>query len=96
MLSDRHKEVVSLLQHIAQIGRASNVRLWTATQVIRAEILPLKISSNVSGRVALRCRNALESRQILGEAGAEYLPRYGEALVYTCDGLQHIKVPMYK
>ena len=89
------KETTPLLQRLAQIGRAANIHLILATQVIRADILPLKITSNVSGRIALRCRNALESRQIIGTAGAELLPRYGQALVSTADGLKRIEVPMY-
>ena len=96
MLSPRKREIADLLQHIAQLGRAANIRMLIASQVIRADILSLKITSNINGRVALRCRNALESRLILGEPGAEFLPRYGEALIFTCDGLQKIKVPMYK
>ncbi len=88
MLSDERKPIEKALQRIAQIGRAANVKLLLSTQIIRADILSLKVTANCSGRIALRCRTPLESRQILGTKGAEDLPKHGNFLSYTSDGLR--------
>lgn len=88
MLSDERKQIERLLQRIAQVGRAANVKLLVSTQVIRADILPLKITANITGRIALRCRTPLESRQVLSVPGAELLPKHGNFLTLTSDGLQ--------
>lgn len=93
MLSDDRKSIEKYLQRIAQIGRACRVKLILATQILRHDIITLKISSNISGRVALRCKNALESRQIIGQAAAETLPIYGEGYFLNSKGLQHEVIP---
>jgi DNA segregation ATPase FtsK/SpoIIIE-like protein len=35
---------------------------------------------NFNGRLALRSSDSIESRQIIGESGAEFLPRYGKGI----------------
>ena len=93
MLSDDRKSIEKSLQRIAQIGRACRVKLILATQILRSDIITLKVSSNISGRVALRCKNALESRQIIGQAAAETLPIYGEGYFLNSKGLLHEVIP---
>ena len=83
MLSEQSKTIERQLQKITQIGRACNVHLICATQLVRADILTTKITGNIPNKIALRCSNAMESRQIVGVAGAETLPHHGYAL-YKC------------
>ena len=89
------KQVLPMLQRIAQLGRACRFKLICATQCPSREILPAKLIVNFTGRVALRCLNAIESRQILNTKGAESLPRYGTGIFLDCSGIYHnIDIPM--
>ena len=65
------------LLRLAQIGRAARVHLIIATQTPIAKVLPTEIKCNFDARVGLRARSAQDSRNILGYAGLEDLPRYG-------------------
>lgn len=94
MLSDERKSIEKALQRIAQIGRACNVKLIAATQILRHDIITLKISSNITGRIALRCKNGLESRQIIGVPLAADLPQYGEGYFSNSSGLIREVIPL--
>lgn len=76
-------EVTPYIQRIAQIGRAANVFLIVATQVINAEIIPTKIKANLATRFCTGTQTALESRMILNEKGGEELPHYGQTLILS-------------
>lgn len=88
-IDDIKKEFIRLVQRIAQLGRASNIHLIIATQCPARDIIPAKISVNFCGRVALRCLNAIESRQLINRKGAETLPQYGRCIYLHCDGLYY-------
>lgn len=94
MTTDK-KRVMPLVQRIAQVGRAASVHLIIATQTPIAKVLPTEIKCNFDARVALRTRSAQDSRNILGEKGAENLPRYGECYYMKPEGTTHCKVPYY-
>ena len=70
------KEIVRLLQK----GRAANIMMICATQAPSREILSPSLVLNMTNRIALHCANAIESRQIINEKGAENLPAHGSAL----------------
>lgn len=80
------KEIVPLIQRIAQLGRASNIHLIVATQCPNRKIIPAELTVNFGGRVALRCLNRIESRQLINCNGAETLPQYGKCIYLHCDG----------
>ncbi len=80
------EEVMPRLQRIAQLGRAAKIQLIAATQCPKRDIIPAQLTVNFTGRVALRCNNAIESRQIINENGAEKLPKYGKAIYQHSDG----------
>ena len=83
MMTTNKRLYQPLIQRIAQIGRAANVHLITATQTPLREVIPTPIKCNYDGVVALRTLNAQDSRNIIGRTGAELLPRYGECLYHT-------------
>ena len=93
LMTTQKKTVVPLIQRIAQIGRASKVHLIIATQTPIAQVLPTEIKCNFDARVALRTRSAQDSRNILGETGAESLPRYGECYYMIPEGTFQTDVP---
>ena len=83
LLTTQKKAVKPLLQRISQIGRASNVMLIGATQRPTNDIIGNAITVNMDARVGLRTRSAQESRNIIGRAGCETLPRYGNCYYMT-------------
>lgn len=66
------------IQRIAQKGRAAAIHVIMATQAPSRKIIPAEITLNISGRFALACETAIESKQVIGIAGAEDLPDHGE------------------
>lgn len=85
------------LGKIARIGRAANVHLIAATQCPNRKTLSAEFAANCPARLALRCREKIESRQIIGNGAAVTLPQYGyayyQAPQYTA--LQLVKIPYY-
>lgn len=91
------KSIEASIEEIAELGRAAHVHLILATQAPNRQTLKANITLNLVSRVALHCDSAIESRQIIGRAGAELLPRYGELLYKTpetCGPVHYVNVPM--
>lgn len=86
LLLAARRDVLPLMQRIAQLGRATHVHLIAATQSPSRKTLPAEITLNIPARVALRCQTAIESRQIIGANGAELLPRCGSLIYSSPDG----------
>lgn len=89
----RVKGAEERIDELLRLARAANIRLVMATQNPSRSNIPACIQQNVACAVGLRCRNAIESRQIIGVKGCETLPRYGKAYVETADGLFLIDIP---
>ncbi len=89
------KHVLPLLQRIAQIGRAANVKIIAATQCPLATVIPTQIKVNFDTIIGLHTRSAQDSRNILGASGCELLPRYGQGYYMTPAGIELYNIPMY-
>lgn len=83
-----------LLQRLAQIGRAARVHVIMATQTPISKVIPTEIKCNFDARVGLRARSSQDSRNIIGKAGLEDLPRYGQGVYMTPEGDQLYNIPM--
>lgn len=86
LLIDTKKKCNPLVQSIAQLGRASGIHLVLATQCPLKSIIDTPIKLNFDGLLALRTRSAQDSRNIIGVAGAEKLPRNGKG-IFVCPSL---------
>ena len=94
LIATHKKQVMPLLQRIGQKGRAAKIHLILATQVLLCGILATEVRGNFDCIVALRVTTANQSRVILGESGAEKLPKHGTAYVIDPDnGISKWKVP---
>lgn len=93
MTTDK-KRVQPLIQRLGQIGRAARVHVIAATQCPLACVIPTPIKVNFDARVGLRTRSAQDSRNILGIAGCEKLPRYGKGYYMTPEGMEKVDIPM--
>lgn len=83
LMTTNRREVQPLIQRLCQIARAARVHVVAITQCPLVKVIPTEIKVNFDGIVALRTRSAQDSRNIIGETGAETLPRYGECL-FAC------------
>lgn len=95
LMTTARKQVQPLIQRICQIGRAASVSVVAATQCPLSEVIPTPIAVNFDSRVALRTRNAQDSRNIMGVSGCETLPRYGRGFFVTPEGTELYEIPMY-
>ena len=90
MFSD--PQAVGHLLHLLRLGRAAGVHVVAATQDPSRKTLPASLQQNFTAVFALRCRSAIESRQIIGYKGAEDLPMHGQALYLTPEYRQPVRV----
>jgi S-DNA-T family DNA segregation ATPase FtsK/SpoIIIE len=75
------KDLASVVQKLAQKGRAAGVHIIIATQKPVNECFPTMIKGNIPARIAFRVTKSEESNVILGETGAESLFGKGDMLV---------------
>jgi hypothetical protein len=88
---DERKLIEALLQRLAQKGRSAGIHVVVATQRPSADIITPVIRSNLPAQLALRVKDATDSRIILGESGAEALAGKGDALFRTETGVRRIQ-----
>ena len=76
-----NKEMLEYIVKIGRLGRAAHIHLLCGTQDPSRTTLSAQLMQNFTCRIALRCRDKTESRQILGCEGAEKIDRYGFAYI---------------
>lgn len=93
MTTDK-RNVVPLLQRLAQIGRAANIHIIAATQCPLSEIIPTKIKVNFDCIIGLKTATKQHSRNITGLPGCELLAPYGSGYIITPKETKLYKLPM--
>lgn len=88
-------QIVRKLQKILQLCRAANIHIVCCSQSVSRMTVPAALQINFTARVGLRTVSAIDSRQIIKTSGCENLPRHGECILNTAEGLSKRKVPMY-
>lgn len=96
LMTTSKKQVEPLIIRLAQLGAAAKIHLILATQNPSRQTITAGIKVNITASVALRCREPIESRMILGCKGAELLPQYGQGFYVTPDHTtpQLIPIPL--
>ena len=89
LMTTAKKQATPLLARLTQLGRAADIHVIAATQRPTRDLINGQIAVNIDARVALRCPTAQDSRNIIGVSGAETLPRHGELLYRSPEGLEH-------
>lgn len=93
LMTTNRRTIQPLIQRLAQIGRAAKIHIVLATQTPIAKVLPTEIKCNFDARFGLRTRSRQDSINILGRAGLELLPRYGQAIYMTPTQEQLYNIP---
>lgn len=95
LMTTNKKEVLPLVQRLAQIGRAARVHVIACTQTPIAKVIPTEIKVNFDARFGLRTRSKQDSRNILDAPGLELLPAYGQGVYMRPPALRTLyNIPM--
>jgi len=81
LVSSHGKRIEALVLRLAQKGRACGVHLIIATQRPSVRVVNGAIKANVPARLCYRVAQAVDSRVMLDQQGAEHLLGHGDALV---------------
>ena len=87
------KQIRLAIQRLTQKGRAAGIHIIAATQAPSRKIIPAEITLNFTARFALACESVIESKQVIGQAGAEDLPDHGEAIYKYRRRIEKVALP---
>lgn len=99
LMTTHKKEVLPLLQRLAQVGRAARVHLIACTQNVLAVTIPTVLKCNFSATLGLRTATRSQSRYLVDAYGCETLPdpkREGKGYGILRDGADLEKILIYK
>lgn len=97
LLSYGRAQVISVLSEIMRLGRAAGIHVIAATQAPnrgKGGGIPAELQQCFTASIGLRCRSAIESRQVIGTSGCETLPRYGKGYYWNPEGTRKVDIPM--
>ena len=86
------KKAKEMIIKLGRLGRAAHVVVILCTQAPSRKVLSADLVLNFNGRLALRTSDPIESRQIIGETGAELLPRYGKGIYKSPRFMKSVQV----
>ncbi|MGM0903037.1 MAG: FtsK/SpoIIIE domain-containing protein [Bacillota bacterium] len=90
---EKARQCEEALSEIARIGAGLGYRLIYCTQYPKAEVMNAQIKQNCDTVITYKLRDAIASRVVLDESGAESLPVPGRAIYKTPDGVQIVQTP---
>jgi energy-coupling factor transporter ATP-binding protein EcfA2 len=79
------------IRKIAQAGRSRGIHLVLCTQRPSADLVPSNIKAQLNERLALRVNDAIASRMIIDDTGAQSLQKHGDMLYKTASGIERVQ-----
>ena len=95
LISPQARAIKAEMQRVITLGRALRVHLISCTQNPNRATIPANIVSCYTCRIGMKCLNPIESRQAVGIAGCEALPKHGEVIAVLDGEIVHAKAPDY-
>jgi S-DNA-T family DNA segregation ATPase FtsK/SpoIIIE len=80
------KEIEACIQRLAQMARAAGIHIIMATQRPSVDVITGTIKANFPTRISFSVTSKIDSRTILGDAGAEQLLGQGDMLYMVGGG----------
>jgi S-DNA-T family DNA segregation ATPase FtsK/SpoIIIE len=80
------KDIEAAVQRLAQMARAAGIHILMATQRPSVDVITGTIKANFPTRISFQVTSKIDSRTILGEAGAEQLLGRGDMLYMAGGG----------
>jgi|GEM_PF-7070756 len=80
------KEIEACIQRLAQMARAAGIHIIMATQRPSVDVITGTIKANFPTRISFQVTSKIDSRTILGDAGAEQLLGQGDMLFMVGGG----------
>jgi len=90
---EKARQCEEALSEIARIGAGLGYRLVYCSQYPTADVMNKQIKQNCDTVITYKLRDAIASRVVLDESGAEDLPVPGRALYKTPEGMQIVQTP---
>ena len=93
LMLTRRKDILPRLTDLLLLCRAAGIVVFLASQSPSRRTLPAELTLNITAKICLKCDTAIESRQVVGVPGGDTLPRHGEAIARTPDGITRQHIP---
>jgi DNA segregation ATPase FtsK/SpoIIIE, S-DNA-T family len=90
---EKARQCEEALSEIARIGAGLGYRLIYCSQYPTADVMNKQIKQNCDTVITYKLRDAIASRVVLDESGAESLPLPGRAIYKTPDGMEIVQTP---
>ncbi|MBY0122124.1 FtsK/SpoIIIE domain-containing protein [Bacillus sp. S/N-304-OC-R1] len=90
---EKARKCEEALSEIARIGAGLGYRLIYCSQYPTADVMNKQIKQNCDTVITYKLRDAIASRVVLDESGAEKLEVPGRAIYKTPDGVQIVQTP---
>jgi len=90
---EKARKCEEALSEIARIGAGLGYRLIYCSQYPTADVMNKQIKQNCDTVITYKLRDAVASRVVLDESGAEKLALAGRAIYKTPDGVQQVQTP---
>jgi len=93
LVKEEAKDFQAMLTRLLNLCRASGITVILATQSPSRQTVPASVQINCTCKLCLHTSNRIESFMVLGQAGAEKLPRYGKGYLLLDGEVKLVDIP---
>ena len=96
LVKEEAKDFQAMLTRLLNLCRASGITVILATQSPSRQTVPASVQINCTCKLCLHTANRIESFMVLGQSGAEKLPRYGKGYLLLDGEVKLVDIPFVK